>query len=58
LIVTDAADQFDRDKIVQAMVGRSLSDELYHTRKGGRNAPVRRRGPKVLTPLSLFTEGK
>ena len=53
LIVTDAACRFDREKIVQAMVGRSLSQELYHTRKGGRNAPVRPRGPKILSVDNL-----
>ena len=51
LVATDAADAFDRQKIVQAMVGRNLSDEIYgsHSRGG----PPRGRGRKVLSVENL-----
>ena len=34
-VVTDETRSFDRDKIIRAMVGRSLSEQLYGRRKGG-----------------------
>ena len=34
-VVTDAASNFDRPRIIRAMVGRTLSDELYKTRAAG-----------------------
>ena len=42
-VVTDVTSAFDRDKIIRAMVGRSLSNELYNTaaRKSA-GAPARR----------------
>jgi len=42
-IVTDAASAFDRDKIIRAMVGRSLSGELYRSRQQGQTRPPGRR---------------
>lgn len=51
LVVTDDAANFDRDKIIRAMVGRTLSSELYHRRaaEGG----SRRAGTKVLSVQNL-----
>ena len=34
-VVTDAASNFDRPRIIRSMVGRTLSDELYRTRAAG-----------------------
>jgi ABC-type sugar transport system ATPase subunit len=49
LVVTDETARFDRDRIVQAMVGRSLSNELHAT--GSRKArPI---GRKVLSVENL-----
>jgi simple sugar transport system ATP-binding protein/ribose transport system ATP-binding protein len=49
LVVTDETAKFDRDRIVQAMVGRSLSNELYTP--GSRHArPI---GSKVLSVENL-----
>jgi simple sugar transport system ATP-binding protein len=31
-VVTDAASAFDRDKVIRGMVGRTLSNEIYHAR--------------------------
>jgi len=49
-VVTDVTSAFDREKIVRAMVGRSLSDELYGTHK---DRQVRRAGDKVLSVQNL-----
>ena len=49
LVVTDAARAFDRDKIIQAMVGRTLSGQLY-TRHEGKIRPA---GTKVLSVQNL-----
>ena len=49
LVVTDNARAFDRDKIIQAMVGRTLSGALYQ-RHAGR---VRAAGFKVLSVQNL-----
>ena len=49
LVVTDRADAFDRDSIIRAMVGRTLSTELYH-RKGGNS---RRPREKLLSVQNL-----
>jgi simple sugar transport system ATP-binding protein len=49
-IVTDAASNFDRDKIIRAMVGRGLSDELY---KCGVSRAARPHGKKVLSIQNL-----
>ncbi len=49
-VVTDATAAFDRDKVIRAMVGRTLSDELY-----GRHGVRRLRPPgrKVLSVQNL-----
>lgn len=47
LVATGDRADFDRDKVVRAMVGRSLSDELYGQRRGGE--AIRRPGAKVLS---------
>ena len=48
-VVTDQARAFDRDKIIQAMVGRTLSGELYQRHAG----KVRPAGAKVLSVQNL-----
>jgi simple sugar transport system ATP-binding protein len=48
VVATDAARNFDRDKIIRAMVGRSLSDELYK-----RHGAVRKPGRRVLSVKNL-----
>ncbi|HEX3161662.1 MAG TPA: sugar ABC transporter ATP-binding protein, partial [Pseudolabrys sp.] len=48
-VVTDDADKFDRARIVQAMVGRDLSNTLY----GKRKTTVRTPGERVLTVQNL-----
>jgi len=48
-VVTDMAAQFDRERIVQAMVGRDLSQTLY----GQRKTFVRRQGKRVLSVQNL-----
>jgi simple sugar transport system ATP-binding protein len=48
-VVTDDASKFDRARIVQAMVGRDLSNTLY----GARKTMVRPMGPRVLTVKNL-----
>ncbi len=50
-VVTDAASAFDRDAIIRAMVGRSLSGELYG--QAGATRQVRKRGAKVLSVQNL-----
>jgi len=49
-VVTDATSAFDREKIVRAMVGRSLSEELYGSRRGRK---LRRAGAKILSVQNL-----
>jgi simple sugar transport system ATP-binding protein len=46
LVASDAASSFDRDKIIRAMVGRSLSNSLYRHQTGQQARPV---GEKVLS---------
>jgi len=46
LVVTDDTAAFDRDKIVSAMVGRSLSGQIYRQRD---EAKLRKAGKKVLS---------
>ncbi len=41
LIVSDIAANFDRDKIIRAMVGRALSEELYTQKREPRRAGAR-----------------
>jgi ABC-type sugar transport system ATPase subunit len=48
-VVTDDAAAFDRTRIVQAMVGRDLSNTLYGTRK----TEVRTAGERILTVHNL-----
>jgi len=48
-VVTDDAAKFDRARIVQAMVGRDLSNTLYGSRKNS----VRPAGARVLTVQNL-----
>lgn len=49
-VVTDAVSAFDREKIVRAMVGRTLSNELYGSNAGRRVRPA---GAKVLSVQNL-----
>ncbi len=49
-VVTDVTSAFDREKIIRAMVGRSLSDTLYGSNK---DRKVRRAGEKVLSVQNL-----
>lgn len=49
-VVTDVTSAFDREAIVRAMVGRSLSDELYGVHK---ERKVRRPGKPVLSVQNL-----
>jgi simple sugar transport system ATP-binding protein len=49
-VVTDAAAAFDREKIVRAMVGRTLTGELYGSHK---DRTVRPAGEKVLSVQNL-----
>ena len=49
LVVTDQAKAFDRDKIIQAMVGRTLSGALYQRH----DSKVRPAGAKVLSVQNL-----
>ena len=49
-VVTDAASAFDREKIVRAMVGRTLSSEIYGSTEGRRIRPA---GEKVLSVQNL-----
>ncbi len=49
-VVTDVTSAFDRDKIIRAMVGRSLSEELYGSH---RDRKARRAGEKVLSVQNL-----
>ena len=46
-VAEGAAGDFDREKVVQAMVGRALSGEIYKKQRS--LAQIRKRGPKVLS---------
>jgi simple sugar transport system ATP-binding protein len=48
VVASDVTSAFDRDKIIRAMVGRSLSNELYKRRGNARRA-----GKKVLSVQNL-----
>jgi simple sugar transport system ATP-binding protein len=50
-VLTDAAANLDRNAIIRAMVGRSLSSEIYGVRGAARTS--RRPGPKVLSVQNL-----
>lgn len=47
LVASGKASDFDREKIVRAMVGRELTNEIYKTRRSAQN--LRPRGAKVLS---------
>jgi simple sugar transport system ATP-binding protein len=47
LVATGAAKDFDRDKIVRAMVGRTLSDEIYNKQRTAEQ--IRKPGQRVLS---------
>ena len=47
LVASGQTSEFDRDKVVRAMVGRALSNEIYNVRRNA--ADIRKRGPKVLS---------
>jgi simple sugar transport system ATP-binding protein len=53
-VITDDTSNFDREKIVRAMVGRSLTDELYGSQK---DRKIRRPGEKVLSVQNLSMSG-
>lgn len=55
LVITDAAKKFTRDGIIQAMVGRNLSDELYGKLDSAR--ATRKPGEKILS-LENVSMGK
>ena len=50
-VVTDSVDAFDRDTIISAMVGRTLSEELYGT--AAEERAVRPYGRRVLSVQNL-----
>jgi simple sugar transport system ATP-binding protein len=50
-VLTDAANNLNRDAIIRAMVGRKLSDEIYGQRGTART--LRRAGRKVLSVQNL-----
>ncbi len=47
LVASGEASSFDREKVVRAMVGRALSNEIYNVRRTPEN--IRNRGAKVLS---------
>ncbi|MGE3871744.1 MAG: sugar ABC transporter ATP-binding protein [Parvibaculaceae bacterium] len=47
LVASGPASDFNREKVVRAMVGRALSNEIYNVRRGPEN--IRKRGAKVLS---------
>jgi simple sugar transport system ATP-binding protein/ribose transport system ATP-binding protein len=49
VVASDAAKNFDRQKIIQHMVGRTLTDEIY----GDRQRPPRKRGRKIVSVENL-----
>ena len=51
LVASDKATAFDRQKIIQAMVGRTLTDEIYSG--ASRMRAPRKRGAKVLSVENL-----
>jgi len=52
-VVTDATSEFDRDRIIQAMVGRELTEELY----GERKTHTRPAGGRILSVQNLRAGG-
>ena len=49
VVASDAAANFDRQKIIQHMVGRTLTDEIYSDRQ----RPPRKRGRKIVSVENL-----
>ena len=47
LVATGPVNEFDRDKVVRAMVGRALSNEIYNVKRTA--ADIRKAGDKVLS---------
>jgi simple sugar transport system ATP-binding protein len=47
LVATGPAADFDRDKVVRAMVGRNLTNEIYNRRRTAET--IRRRGEQILS---------
>jgi simple sugar transport system ATP-binding protein len=47
LVASGPASDFNREKVVRAMVGRALSNEIYNVRRTPEN--IRKRGAKVLS---------
>ena len=47
LVASGPASGFNREKVVRAMVGRALSNEIYNVRRSAEN--IRKRGSKVLS---------
>jgi simple sugar transport system ATP-binding protein len=47
LVASGQASEFDREKVVRAMVGRALSNEIYNVQRTPEN--IRKRGGKVLS---------
>lgn len=52
-VMTDATSEYDRDRIIQAMVGRELTEELY----GKRKSQARVAGERVLSVQNLRAGG-
>lgn len=52
-VMTDATSEFDRDRIIQAMVGRELTAELY----GKRKSQARVAGQRILSVQNLRAGG-
>lgn len=52
-VVTDDTANFDRDRIIQAMVGRALSTELY----GAGKKKIRKPGERILSVQNLRVAG-
>src|SRR5204862_4416117 len=47
LVITGDAKEFDREKVVRAMVGRTLSGEIYNKKRGAED--LRKPGARVLS---------
>lgn len=52
-VVTDDTANFDRDRVIQAMVGRALSTELY----GAGKKKIRKAGERILSVQNLRVAG-
>jgi simple sugar transport system ATP-binding protein len=47
LVASGTAAEFNRERVVRAMVGRALSNEIYNVQRTHEN--IRKRGPKILS---------